>query len=65
MFVHYAGSPLPMVGTHLDLIQIDEARFAGKRKYPRGRMLQGDHLAESEDHDEDIYKISAIIESNA
>ena len=31
-----------MRGTHEDPIQIDEARFAGRRKYNRGRLLTGD-----------------------
>jgi len=31
-----------MLGTHANPIQIDEARFAGRRKYNRGRMLGGD-----------------------
>lgn len=43
-----------MVGTQDDPVQIDEARFAGRRKYNRGRMLHGDHPPESEDSDEDI-----------
>jgi len=49
-----------MVGTHIDPIQIDEAKFAGKRKYNRGRMLQGDEPAESEDSDAE-FKISGIM----
>lgn len=40
-----------MIGTPANPIQIDEARFAGKRKYNRGRMLAGDMDAESEDDD--------------
>jgi hypothetical protein len=30
-----------MLGTAEEQIQIDEVRFAGKRKYNRGRLLQG------------------------
>lgn len=40
-----------MVGTEADPIQIDESRFAGKRKYNRGRMLVGDAPPKSEDED--------------
>ena len=38
-----------MVGTTENPIQIDEARFAGRRKYNRGRMLNGDNSPLSED----------------
>lgn len=38
-----------MTGTAEDPIQIDEARFAGRRKYNRGRMLLGDATPLSED----------------
>ncbi len=38
-----------MVGTAEDPVQIDEARFAGRRKYNRGRMLQGDQAPDSTD----------------
>jgi hypothetical protein len=38
-----------MVKTHLEPIQIDE-----KRKYNRGRMLQGDDPASSEDSDVEV-----------
>ena len=31
-----------MVGTESEPIQIDEARFAGRRKYDKGCMLAGD-----------------------
>ena len=31
-----------MLGTESEPIQIDEARFAGRRKYNKGRMLAGD-----------------------
>ena len=40
-----------MVGTEENPIQIDEARFAGRRKYNRGRLLAGDHPPNSEDSD--------------
>jgi len=40
-----------MVGTMDNPIQIDEARFAGRRKYNRGRMLNGDNAPLSEDSD--------------
>lgn len=43
-----------MVGNDDNPIEIDESRFAGKRKYHRGRMLQGDAAAESEDSDIDV-----------
>jgi hypothetical protein len=38
-----------MVGTAADPIQIDEARFAGRRKYNRGRVLAGDQPAQEVD----------------
>jgi transposase len=38
-----------MLGTADEPIQIDEARFAGRRKYNRGRMLAGDATPTSED----------------
>ena len=38
-----------MRGSREHPIEIDESRFAGRRKYNRGRMLDGDHRAESED----------------
>ncbi|XP_076031782.1 uncharacterized protein LOC143019698 [Oratosquilla oratoria] len=41
-----------MKGTDFSPVQIDEARFAGRRKYNRGRMLDGDHAPEEEDEDE-------------
>lgn len=44
----------PMIGTHLEPIQIDESRFAGRRKYNRGRILDGDQPAESEDDLADV-----------
>ena len=40
-----------MVGTNDNPIQIDEVRFAGRRKYNRGRMLNGDNTPLSEDSD--------------
>ena len=40
-----------MLGTAEEPIQIDEAWFAGKRKYNRGRLLQGNRVPESEDRD--------------
>jgi len=40
-----------MLGTAEEPIHIDEARFAGKRKYNRGRLLQGNCAPESEDSD--------------
>lgn len=43
-----------MVGTEENPIQIDEARFAGRRKYNRGRLLNGDAAPLSEDSDADI-----------
>ncbi|XP_031329161.1 uncharacterized protein LOC116160167 [Photinus pyralis] len=44
-----------LTGTREDPVQIDEARFAGRRKYGRGRMLQGDAPTESEESDDDIH----------
>ena len=38
-----------MVGTRDNPIQIDESRFAGKRKYNRGRLLQGDRRPRQRD----------------
>ena len=43
-----------MVGTENNPIQIDEARFAGRRKYNRGRILNGDRAALSEDSDAEV-----------
>ncbi|KAK7068650.1 hypothetical protein SK128_003191 [Halocaridina rubra] len=40
-----------MVGTNDNSIQIDEVRFAGRRKYNRGRMLNGDNAPFSENSD--------------
>ncbi|KAK4881277.1 hypothetical protein RN001_004596 [Aquatica leii] len=41
-------------GTEKDPVQIDEARFAGKRNYNRGKMLNGDQPAESNESDAEI-----------
>ncbi|KAB0794474.1 hypothetical protein PPYR_11313 [Photinus pyralis] len=41
-------------GTINDPVQIDESRFAGRRKYNRGRLLNGDQAAESDDSDADV-----------
>ena len=38
-----------MVGTKSDPIQIDESKFAGRRKYNHGRILNGDRAAAEED----------------
>jgi translation initiation factor IF-1 len=43
-----------MVGTEVNPIQIDEARIAGRRKYNRGRMLNGDNPLLFEDSDADL-----------
>src|SRR5277367_5247300 len=43
-----------MEGTADNPIQIDEARFAGRRKYNRGRVLQGDRMASSEDSEAEV-----------
>ena len=40
-----------MLGTHTSPIQIDEARFAGRRKYNRGCILQGDYPPQEWDAD--------------
>jgi hypothetical protein len=45
------------LGTIQEPIQIDEARFAWKRKYNRGRLLQGNRALQSEDSD-------ALLENN-
>ena len=47
-------SRLQMIGTADDPIQMDDSRFAGRRKYYMGRVLQGDVDAESEDSDVDV-----------
>lgn len=44
----------PMVGTHLEPIQIDEARFVGKWRYNRRRLLDGDEGPHSEDSDVEV-----------
>jgi hypothetical protein len=46
-----------MLGTAEEPIQIDEALFAGKRKYNHGRFLQGNRVPQSEDSD-------ALLENN-
>jgi hypothetical protein len=43
-----------MVETQIDPIQIDEARFAGKKKYNRGRLLAGDQPPSSEGNDVEV-----------
>lgn len=43
-----------MVGTAEEPVQIDEARFAGRRKYNRGRMLQGDRAPDSTDVEAEV-----------
>ena len=43
-----------MVGTAEEPVQIDEARFAGRRKYNRGRMLQGDQAPDSIDSEAEV-----------
>ncbi|KAK5645168.1 hypothetical protein RI129_006468 [Pyrocoelia pectoralis] len=43
-----------MTGDDDNPIQIDEARFAGRRKYNRGRMLIGDERPLSEDSDAEV-----------
>ncbi|KAK4880801.1 hypothetical protein RN001_008947 [Aquatica leii] len=40
--------------TEKNPVQIHEVRFVGKRKYNRGRMLNGDHPAESNESDAEI-----------
>ena len=42
-----------MVGTNDNPIQTDEARFAGRRTYDRGRKLNGPNASLSEDSDAD------------
>ena len=42
-------------GTFDNPIQIDEARFAGRRKYNRGRLLARDAHPDSEDEDADVH----------
>jgi hypothetical protein len=46
-----------MLGTAKEPIQRDKARFAGKRKYNRGRLLRGNCAPQSEDSD-------ALLENN-
>ena len=42
-----------MVGANDNLIQIDEVKFAGRRKYNRERMLNGDNAPLSHGSDAD------------
>ncbi|XP_076054970.1 uncharacterized protein LOC143033425 [Oratosquilla oratoria] len=49
--VHNRGQ---MVGTAENPVQIDEARFAGRRKYNRGRLLNGDRAPDSADSEADV-----------
>ena len=42
------------VGTVENQIQIDEIYMSGRRKYNRGRVLDGDKPASPEDEDGDI-----------
>ena len=46
-----------MTGTAEEPIQIDEVRFAGRRKYNRGRLLTSDNAPSSEGSDADIQNI--------
>ena len=43
-----------MIGTAEEPVQIDEARFAGGRKYNRGQMLQGDQAPDSIDSEAEV-----------
>ena len=43
-----------MVGTEVKPVGIDKARFAGKRKYNRGRLLNGAERANSTDNEADV-----------
>ena len=43
-----------MVGTAENPVQIDEARFAGRRIYNRGRMLHGDQAPDSTDSETEV-----------
>ena len=43
-----------MVGTEVNPVEINEARFAGRRKYNQGRLLNGDEKAESTDSEADV-----------
>ena len=42
------------MGTEVNPVEIDEARFVGRRKYNRGRLLNGDERAESTDSEADV-----------
>lgn len=48
------------VDTDVNPIQIDETRFAGRRKYNRGRMLNGDNPPLSEDSQADLQKTGTM-----
>ena len=43
-----------MMETEANLVEIDEARFAGRRKYNRGCFLNGDQTAKSTDSKADV-----------
>ena len=43
-----------MVGTEVKPVGIDKARFAGKRKYNRDRLLNGDERAKSTGNEADV-----------
>lgn len=43
-----------MIGTNLETIQTDEAWFAGKQKYRRGRKQYGEDSPQSEDSDAEV-----------
>ncbi|KAK4873826.1 hypothetical protein RN001_013186 [Aquatica leii] len=43
-----------LVGTNKNPVQVNEVRFAGQRKFNRGRFLVGDYPALSEDSDTEI-----------
>jgi hypothetical protein len=51
-----------MLGSAEEPIQIDEARFAGKRKYNGGRLLQGNSTPQSEDSDALLEKIGIVVD---
>ena len=42
------------MGTQENPVEIDETRFAGRRKYNRGRLLKGDKRADSTDSEADV-----------
>ena len=45
-----------MVETAVNPVERDEARFAGRRKYNRGRLLNRDERAESSDSELSWYR---------